>query len=369
MSVHALACKSTEFWNEVNKIKGNSKGVAKVIDGAQGADIADVFADKYNTLYNSVSYCTAEMDELKRDVNISIMSDATGSNIGVQQSISADDVVRGVGEMKSGKSDSNHQFYTDHLLHGPQRLYVLLSMLFTAMLVHGVIPSDISVSTLIPIPKNKKKSLNDSDNYRAIALGSIIGKLLDKIILYKYSDSFITMDHQFGFKKQHSTTQYTFVVSEVINYYNRNGSTVRAVLLDASKAFDRVHYVKLFRLLLQRKLCPLVLRCILNMYTNQKIRVRWGNKVTPDVGISNGVKQGGVLSPVLFTVYLDELLHRMSNSRLGCYIGNIFCGTLAYADDVIINVAPSVACVVCYLFVKVLPTIIILCSILVKVNC
>ena len=43
-----------------------------------------------------------------------------------------------------------------------------------------------------------------------------------------------------------------------------------------------------------------------------------------------------MLSPVLFTVYLDELLRRMSNSRLGCYIGNIFCGTLAYADDVII---------------------------------
>ena len=77
-------------------------------------------------------------------------------------------------------------------------------------------------------------------------------------------------------------------------------------------------------------------------YTNQKIRVRWGNKVTPDVGIPNGEKQGCVLSPVLFTVYLDELLRRMSNSRLGCYIGNIFCGTLAYADDVII-LAPSVA--------------------------
>ena len=72
-----------------------------------------------------------------------------------------------------------------------------------------------------------------------------------------------------------------------------NGSTVRAVLLDASKAFDRVHFVKLFRLLLQRKLCPLVLRCILKMYTNQKIRARWGNKVTPYVSISNGVKQGG----------------------------------------------------------------------------
>ena len=74
MSVHALG-----YWL-----------LAKVIDGAQGADIADVFADKYNTLYNSVSYCTAEMDELKRDVNNSITSDAMGSNIGV----------RGVSEMK-----------------------------------------------------------------------------------------------------------------------------------------------------------------------------------------------------------------------------------------------------------------------------
>ena len=57
---------------------------------------------------------------------------------------------------------------------------------------------------------------------------------------------------------------------------------------------------------------------------------------------NQGQFKGGVLSPVLFTVYLDELLRRMSNSRLGCYIGNIFCGTLAYADDVII-LAPSVA--------------------------
>ena len=51
---------------------------------------------------------------------------------------------------------------------------------------------------------------------------------------------------------------------------------------------------------------------------------------------------GGVISYTIYCVYLDELLRRISNSRLGCYIGNIFCGTLAYADDVII-LAPSVA--------------------------
>ena len=117
---------------------------------------------------------------------------------------------------------------------------------------------NIILYTLVPIPKNTKKSLNDSDTYRAIALGSIPGKLLDKIILKKCSNSFLTLDQQFGFKKHHSTTQCTFIVDGFLTYYNTNDMCVEAVLLDASKAFDRAEYVKLFRLLLKR---PLILRC------------------------------------------------------------------------------------------------------------
>ena len=58
--------------------------------------------------------------------------------------------------------------------------------------------------------------------------------------------------------------------------------------------------------------------------------------VTDSVNIFNGVKQGGVLSPVLFTVYLDELLLRLRESRMGCHIENVFCGALSYADDIIL---------------------------------
>ena len=198
----------------------------------------------------------------------------------------------------------------------------------------------MNISTLVPIPKNNKKSLNDSANYRAIALSSVVGKLMDNIIMSKYSDVFTTSDLQFGFKKKHSTTHCTFVANEVIHYYNRNGTSVNAVLLDASKAFDTVQYVKLFRLLLSRKLCPIVLRCLLNLYTNQQIRVRWCNFTTHPSGITNGVKQGGVLSPVLFTVYIDELLTRLGDLRVGCYVGNTFCGALSYADDILL-LAPT----------------------------
>jgi len=56
--------------------------------------------------------------------------------------------------------------------------------------------------------------------------------------------------------------------------------------------------------------------------------------------VSNGVKQGGVLSPVLFCVYFGGLLHKLIDAGYGCYIGHDFAGVLAYADDVVL-LAPS----------------------------
>ena len=79
------------------------------------------------------------------------------------------------------------------------------------------------------------------------------------------------------------------------------------MLLDASKAFDKVQYIKLFNLLLAKGFCPLLCRLLLYMYTNQRINVKWGNKLSSYVSVSNGVKQGGILSPILFTIYMDVL--------------------------------------------------------------
>ena len=84
------------------------------------------------------------------------------------------------------------------------------------MILHGVLPNDMDVSTLVPIPKNSLKSLMNSENYRAIALSSICGKILDQIILQKNIDILQTSHLQFGFKKQHSTTHCTFVLQEVV---------------------------------------------------------------------------------------------------------------------------------------------------------
>ena len=116
--------------------------------------------------------------------------------------------------------------------------------------------------------------MNDSDNHRGIALSCVVGKLLDKIILKKCHDLQDTSHQQFGFKKAHSTIQCTFVVNEVTQLYNSSGSDVYITLLDASRAFDRVDYIKLFRLLVSRGICPIATRFLLKLYTQQHVRVR-----------------------------------------------------------------------------------------------
>ena len=92
-------------------------------------------------------------------------------------------------------------------------------------------------------------------------------------------------------------------------------------MLDASKAFDRVKFSELFRILLNRQMSPLVLRLLFDMYTNQKLQVRWGGTVSNKFTASNGVKQGAILSPILFSVYMDELFERLEKSGVGCHNG------------------------------------------------
>jgi len=70
------------------------------------------------------------------------------------------------------------------------------------------------------------------------------------------------------------------------------------------------------------------------------LRVQWSNSFSESFRISNGVKQGGVLSPLLFTVYIDTLLSRLKTSSLGCHVGVEFCGAFGYADDIIL-LSPS----------------------------
>ena len=80
-------------------------------------------------------------------------------------------------QLKTGKHDGSEGFNSNHLINGGHRLHVFLSLLFNCMIVHGHIPKDLLVSTIISIPKDMRASLCKSDNYRGISLFNAICKV------------------------------------------------------------------------------------------------------------------------------------------------------------------------------------------------
>ena len=116
------------------------------------------------------------------------------------------------------------------------------------MLIHGDNANDLVLSSIISIPKDICSSLSSSDNYRGISLFNGICKLFDYVIMHTCYDYLYTSDMQFGFKPQHSTPMCSLVYHEIINHYMSINSNVYSCLLDASKAFDKVHYGKLFHI-------------------------------------------------------------------------------------------------------------------------
>ena len=137
-----------------------------------------------------------------------------------------------------------------------------------------------------------------------------------------------------AYKSKISAIHCVNSVNETVNYYINNSGKVYVCTLDASKAFDRVNLLTLFKKLFERNMCPLFLRFFIHSYCNQKMSIKWNAAISDSFDTSNGVKQGGVLSPLLFNVYLDELILLLREQGVGCHMNDMFVGGFCYADDV-----------------------------------
>ena len=133
-----------------------------------------------------------------------------------------------------------------------------------------------------------------------------------------------------------SSSHCTGILQNIVAWYNQRGSPVFACFLDASKAFDLVRHDILFEQLLSRGLPSVVVRLLHSWYVEQKLRVKWRGVFSDQFTVANGVRQGGVLSPILFSIYLDSLLNDLQRRGIGCFWDHHFVGALAYADDVVL---------------------------------
>ena len=118
------------------------------------------------------------------------------------------------------------------------------------------------------------------------------------------------------------------------------------LLLDASKAFDRVCYNELFKILLDKKVCPRIVSIAMLYVSQSGLLCESNSKNSTDFSVSNGVKQGAVISPILFTAYMDKIFKELERNGTGCHVGPVYAGAFGYADDVAL-VAPSLYSLKC----------------------
>lgn len=103
--------------------------------------------------------------------------------------------------------------------------------------------------------------------------------------------------------------------------------------MDMSKAFDIVQRSHLFRKLLEQGMPEIFVRYILVSYKYQKANVRWNRNESQFFSITNGVKQGAILSAILYCVYTNGIFQKLRKRKIGCFVGGTFRAILGYADD------------------------------------
>ena len=329
-----LSKDTKQFWKEIKKLKGDcNNNVAFTIENVSGEqNICNLWKDHYESILNS-----SKDTRLKSHV----MNELSKCTL-PENNFTFDEVRSSIRQLKGGKASGRDGLQSEHFKFGPDSLIVYVCMLFNCMVVHGHIPTDFMDTFLTPIVKDKKGDSESKDNYRPLAVTSILSKIFETVILNRYQDCLITCYNQFGFKNKHSTDLCTFTLKHVIDFYQSMSSPLFICYLDASKAFDRLNFWVLFDKLLKRGMPVIIVRILIYWYTSQNFYVRWGSSVSEAFKSSNGTRQGGVISPHFFNVYVDDLSSALNELNVGCFINHICINHLMYADDTVL-IAPSVS--------------------------
>ena len=325
-----------DYWRFLKKIKKGTKCNTDL-------EIED-FTRKYKE--NSTPPAESEfnydnMHKIERyineiDLKSSLQEDSIMNDI-INGPIREDEITRALKKTKNGKAcgedgvPSEFYKFTDGVLNKP------LMALFDYIMESGKFPSEWSTGLINPIYKAKDKC--DPHNYRKITLLNSLSKIFESILNNRlvFHNECLRLNDPFqnGFTQDGRTTDNAFILNGIAEKYRSQKRPVFVCFVDFKSAFDLVNRKALLYKLLNSGIKGKMFNILRDMFSKSNSRVKWNNEIGQSFENKYGVLQGGVISPNLFKVYMNDI-HKYLGDDCGVEIGDMFLNYLLHADDLVL---------------------------------
>uniref|UniRef100_A0A8D8Q4X5 Craniofacial development protein 2 n=1 Tax=Cacopsylla melanoneura TaxID=428564 RepID=A0A8D8Q4X5_9HEMI len=328
--IEALQAKFDEFnvHRKVKEVTGQfkKKDYGKLLD--EEGNIAIDLAEKKHIWKKY-------LDQLFHDERVEILQEET--NTEQTPDIMQAEVEIAVKQMKERKAVGPDNIEAEFLKLLEDDGIKKITKIFNDIYRTGEIPREWLISEFIALPK--KTAAKKCEEYRTISLMSHLLKVFLKVIhrrIYTICEEQISQT-QFGFVNAVGTREALFAVQVLIQRCRDVNCDVYLCLIDYQKAFDRVRHTQMIEILRKTGINERDLRIINNLYWNQKATLRIDGEHTENIEISRGVRQGCVLSPILFNIYSEQIFKEaLEDTNEGIPINGERLNNIRYADDTIV---------------------------------
>lgn len=243
--------------------------------------------------------------------------------------------------LKSGKAPGHDRITAEMLKNlGTDGVRLLLQVCNKAW-SQKRIPDDWKIGVVLPV--HKKGDSKDCDNYRGITLLSTAIKTYERILerrLSTVTESTLS-ESQSGFRKGRSIQDHIFTIRQVIHKTLQTKSKAYFAFVDLEKAFDRVRRQTVWDILEKRKVDKHLIEAVKSVYRKSINYVIYRNMKSDTFETPEGLRQGGVLSPILFCLFMDEIMKECTPKLKKLSIGYknlipVEVTECVFADDVVI---------------------------------
>lgn len=331
----------TNFWRKVKKLNQTDNQIDAKIDDIN-EDYKNLFNNRNQSETSLADECKSNfkkvIDDFDNDTPDKLPITNEAFKLIVKQKIKSLNYNKAIGMSQISNEMIKYALIPNNEESEEENDTLLdtVSILFSSMISNQHVPKFFNISIIKPLIKDLKKDTDSINNLRGIAVSDTLQNLYEATLEEMIKSEVQTDKKQFGFKSNHSCAHAILILKQTMNAARKFGHRLYISAIDAAKAFDKVNRDILWSKMIQIGVSPILVVATMKYYEKSMMLVQLDDDLSKPFFTSVGVRQGGVLSPLLFSIYINDILIELQKLNLGYKLGQLLVDVLAYADDLLL---------------------------------